>query len=104
MTETLRRRDLMASAGLVAGAGLFGGITGCQRGRDVSANPAEQGDYSGEEYVWLCCHVNLPLFKAHDHPALDQVGEELGVGVSIQGPDTNNVRELITAIEQTAAR
>jgi len=104
MPDLLHRRDLLASAGLFAGAGFLGAATGCQRNPDASAGAVDDGDYSDEEYVWLCCNVNLPLFKAHDHPALFQVAKELGVQVSIKGPDTDNVRELIAAIEQTAAR
>jgi ABC-type sugar transport system substrate-binding protein len=103
MNNQLRRREILASMGLMGGAGLLGGLTGCQR-NPGSQTAADSEDYSEEEYVWLCCNVNLPLFKAHDHPALYKVGEELGVKVSVRGPDTNNVRELIAAIEQTAAR
>ena len=41
---------------------------------------------------------------AHDHPALFRVGDELGVRVTIAGPDTIDIPALVTAIEQTAAR
>jgi ABC-type sugar transport system substrate-binding protein len=104
MSHTIHRRDWLTAAGLVAGAGLLGSTAGCNRQPGAAADTAGAEDYSQEEYVWLCCHINLPLFKAHDHPALFQVADELGVKASIKGPDTNNVRELITAIELTAAR
>lgn len=57
-----------------------------------------------EEYVWLSANANLPLFVAHDHPALIQVGEELGVKVTIAGPNTVDIPGLVAAVEQTAAR
>jgi ABC-type sugar transport system substrate-binding protein len=57
-----------------------------------------------EEYVWLSANAHLPLFVAHDHPALFRVGEELGVRVTIAGPDTIDIPALVAAIEQTAAR
>jgi ABC-type sugar transport system substrate-binding protein len=94
----------LISAGSLAGAAWLAAATGCQQSPETEVTSADNHDYTEEEYVWLCCHVNLPLFKAHDHPALFQVAKELGVQVSIKGPDTDNVRELIAAIEQTAAR
>jgi ribose transport system substrate-binding protein len=60
-----------------------------------------QGD---EEYVWISAHAHLPLFVARDHPALFQVGRELGVRVTIAGPDTVDIPGLVSALEQTAAR
>jgi ribose transport system substrate-binding protein len=60
-----------------------------------------QGD---EEYVWISAHAHLPLFVARDHPALFQVGRELGVRVTIVGPDTVDIPGLVSALEQTAAR
>jgi ribose transport system substrate-binding protein len=57
-----------------------------------------------EEYVWISANANLPLFVAHDHPALLQAGQELGVRVTIAGPDTVDMPGLIATVEQTAAR
>ena len=48
--------------------------------------------------------AGLPLFVAHDHPALFQAGRELGVRVTIAGPDTVDIPGLVAAVEQTAAR
>jgi ABC-type sugar transport system substrate-binding protein len=57
-----------------------------------------------EEYVWVSANAHLPLFVARDHPALFQVGRELGVRVTIVGPDTVDIPGLVAALEQTAAR
>ena len=46
----------------------------------------------------------MPLFVAHDHPALRLVGEELGVKVTIAGPNSVDIRGLVEAVEQTTAR
>ena len=39
---------------------------------------AAVADRSGDEYVWLSANADLPLFVAHDHPALFQVGPRAG--------------------------
>jgi ribose transport system substrate-binding protein len=57
-----------------------------------------------EEYVWISANSNLPLFVAHDHPALEQAGRELGVKVTISGPSTIDIPGLVANLEQTAAR
>jgi len=57
-----------------------------------------------EEYVWISANSNLPLFVAHDHPALEQAGRELGVKVTIAGPNTIDIPGLVATFEQTAAR
>lgn len=57
-----------------------------------------------EEYVWISANSNLPLFVAHDHPALLQAGRELGVKVTIAGPNTIDIPGLVSTVEQTAAR
>lgn len=57
-----------------------------------------------EEYVWVSANSNLPLFVAHDHPALQQAGRELGVKVTIAGPNTIDIPGLVATFEQTAAR
>jgi ABC-type sugar transport system substrate-binding protein len=61
-------------------------------------------DVSNEEYVWLAPHSDLPLFVAHDHPALRAGGEELGVKTTVAGPSAIDIRALVGAIEQTVAR
>src|SRR6185436_14863258 len=59
---------------------------------------------SNEEYVWLSANANLPMFTVQDHPALLQAGEELGVKVTIAGPNSIDLPGLLAAIEQTIAR
>ena len=54
-------------------AGSASWLTSCRPAE--SSAPATEGakpkaDYSNEEYVWISPHANLPLYKAHDHPAL----------------------------------
>lgn len=101
MTPT--RRDVLS-----LGAGLAGGATlstfARQEDRASGGTSAGRGRGRGGEYVWLSANAHLPLFVAHDHPALKLVGEELGVTVTIAGPDTVDIPGLISAIEQTAAR
>ncbi len=44
------------------------------------------------------------MFVGHDYPALQQIGKELGVKVTIAGPQTVDIPGLVAAVEQTAAR
>ena len=103
--EAMSRRRWLESAALAGGAAL---LPGCKEKAGVSsapgAAPAGKADHSSEEYVWLAPHSNLPLFVAHDHPALHLAGKELGVRVTIAGPSTIDIPALVAAIEQTAAR
>jgi ribose transport system substrate-binding protein len=94
------RRDALRSAGVMAGATFFAGLTGAEN----SPAQATKSATSDEEYVWLSANANLPLFVAHDHPALRLVGEELGVKVTIAGPNSVDIRGLVEAVEQTTAR
>src|SRR5262245_51937325 len=100
------RRDLLGAAGALGGAAWLSSMAGCED-RGGPAAPAGRGGIAPspeEEYVWLSANAHLPLFVAHDHPALFQVGRELGVRVTIAGPDTIDIPSLIAAIEQTTAR
>ena len=100
MGEKFTRRD--AIKGLV-GAAVLGALTGCE---ERGAGPSARGkrDLSNEEYVWLSANANLPLFKAHDHPALKLAEKELGVKTTIAGPNSIDIPSLVGAIEQTIAR
>lgn len=99
------RRDwLVLGGGLAAGAALSTFVSPERRaaGRGgPAAGPRGNGD---EEYVWVSANAHLPLFVAHDHPALLQAGQELGVRVTIAGPDTVDIPGLVAAVEQTAVR
>ena len=92
---------------LVAGAALS--LAGCARKNEApatevagSTGPARPNP--NEEYVWISANSNLPLFVAADHPALYQVGKELGVKVTIAGPNTVDIPGLVATVEQTVAR
>ncbi|HTD85948.1 MAG TPA: substrate-binding domain-containing protein [Candidatus Binatia bacterium] len=94
----ISRRTALKAAGvsvLLAGCEKQGSPRG---GRESSRASAD------EEYVWLSANANLPLFTAHDHPALRLVGEELGVKVTVAGPNSIDIPGFIAAIEQTIAR
>jgi ribose transport system substrate-binding protein len=89
-------------------AGSTGWLTGCNQ---ESGSPAQseagskaKADYSNEEYVWISPHANLPLYKAHDHPALEIAAKELGVKVTITGPSTLDMPSFVSMIETTIAR
>lgn len=106
-THTLSRRDALKLAGTALGASAIGVLAGCEKppaGAPASGATAAAADHSGEEYVWLSANAHLPLFTAYDHPALFQIGKELGVRVTIAGPDAVDIPQLVAAIEQTAAR
>jgi ABC-type sugar transport system substrate-binding protein len=102
MKQMTRRTSLraLAAGGLLA-------TTGCEKQNTPRATPggtAVKGDFSDEEYVWISANANLPLFVAHDHPALHQVARDLGVRVTIGGPNSVDIPALVAAVEQTAAR
>jgi ABC-type sugar transport system substrate-binding protein len=95
---TISRRGALA-----AGAAAF---SACARkqGPVKSLGAGRKPVSPEEEYVWISANANLPLFVAHDHPALRQAGRELGVKVTIAGPDAVDIPGLIATVEQTAAR
>jgi ribose transport system substrate-binding protein len=90
------RKDFLKTAGVITGATIMG--TG------LAPHVAEAASSGNEEYVWVSADANLPLFVAHDHPALRQAGRELGVKVTIAGPNTADVPGMIAALEQVIAR
>jgi len=103
-TNLNRRRAIRAGA--VGGLSVIGVLTGCERRSQTNADNQNTGgrSYADEEYVWLSANANLPLFTAHDHPALRLVAEELGVRVQVAGPNSIDIPGLVAAIEQTSAR
>lgn len=107
MNTHLTRRDLLRLASLGAATSV---LTGCEK-RETAAPASTTTATTGtkarnpnEEYVWLSANANLPLFTAHDHPALRLAGQELGVKVSIAGPSSVDIPGLVAAVEQTTAR
>jgi ribose transport system substrate-binding protein len=108
MNDALNRRELLRLASLTLGAGALSITTGCEKpeptptasGQPTSGRAANPN----EEYVWLSANANLPLFTLHDHPALRLAGEDLGVKVTVAGPNSVDIPGLVAAIEQTTAR
>ena len=70
----------------------------------AAAGTKAKADFSNEEYVWISPHANLPLYKAHDHPALELAAKELGVKATITGPSTLDMGMFVSMIETTIAR
>jgi len=100
-TQHISRRSWLHTAVLTGGTIL---ATSCAKRSEPHAASGTAADYSHEEYVWMSCHANLPLFMAHDHPALRLAGQQLGVQVTIAGPNTSDIASLISSIETIAAR
>jgi ribose transport system substrate-binding protein len=100
---TLTRRNLLDVFLAGGGGAAVLSAAGCGTTSEGTTSP-DPASYADEEYFWVCPHANLPLFAAHDHPALRVAAKELGVKVRIAGPNNDNLRESIDAIEQTTAR
>jgi ribose transport system substrate-binding protein len=106
MKNHLSRRDLLKGSTFAA---LGTAMTGCEQAPSTSSEqsggPATRRPGNpNEEYVWISANANLPLFVAHDHPALRLAGEELGVKVTIAGPNTVDIPGLVGHLEQAVAR
>jgi ribose transport system substrate-binding protein len=97
------RRNWLKSLALTGGAGCLSSC-GSSSQPAPGAGPAMKADYSQEEYVWISPNANLPLYKAHDHPALELAGRELGVKVTLAGPSTTDMPSFLTMIETIAVR
>jgi hypothetical protein len=66
--NSLTRREAIRSVGVLAGTSLLTGFAGSENSFAQSKEKNESS--SNEDYVWLSANANLPLFVAHDHPAL----------------------------------
>ena len=98
------RRDLLVlGGGMAAGGAMSTWLSPERRARRRDGAPAGPGG-GDEEYVWVSANANLALFTGRDHPGLYRAGRDLGVKVTIAGPNSVNIPGLVTAIEQTAAR
>jgi ribose transport system substrate-binding protein len=96
--------------GLVLAAGILASVAaGCGRESGSDDNAARDGTQaskaaSNETYYWISQNSTLPLFVAHDHPALDQAAEELGVKVEKTGPTNIDLPAFISTINQVCAQ
>jgi ABC-type sugar transport system substrate-binding protein len=97
------RRTWLKSLTLAGGAL---GLSSCEQASQSGSGdgPQAKADYSNEEYVWISPNANLPLYKAHDHPALELAAKELGVKAAIAGPSTTDMPSFLTMIETIAVR
>lgn len=100
MTPT-RRDALVLGAGLAGGAAMSTWLRREDRG---GSGPGGRKSGRDLEYVWLSAHAYLPLFVGRDHPALELAAKELGVRVTIAGPNTVDKPRLVADIEATTAR
>jgi ABC-type sugar transport system substrate-binding protein len=105
MHKPFTRRDAIKATAV----GSLGLLAGCEKALETTTHSESGGVRSrranlNEEYVWLSANANLPLFIAHDHPALKLAGEELGVKVTIAGPNSIDIPSLVGALEQTVTR
>lgn len=99
------RRDLLVLGGGMAAGGAISTWLSPERRAGTGAGSSKGAGPAGdEEYVWLSANANLSLFVGRDHPALYKAGRDLGVKVTIAGPNTVDIPGLVAAIEQTAAR
>jgi ABC-type sugar transport system substrate-binding protein len=57
-----------------------------------------------ETYVWIASLSTLPLFLAHDYPALKEEAERLGVNIEFAGPATVDIEAQNTILEQWIAK
>jgi ABC-type sugar transport system substrate-binding protein len=89
---------------MAAGAVLSTYISPERRAGRTALAASGAGASGEEEYVWLSANANLALFVGRDHPGLYKIGKELGVKVTIAGPNSVDIPGLVAAIEQTAAR
>ncbi len=103
MNLTPTRRDALVLGGGLAGGAVLSTFLR-QEGRGGSSGPGGRKAGKDLEYVWLSAHRNLPLFVENDHPALKVAADELGVSVTIAGPDGVDKPGLVDAIEKTTAR
>lgn len=99
-----RRELLVLGGGMAAGAVLSTYLSPERRAGKRAATSAGGAAGGEEEYVWLSANANLALFTSRDHPGLQKAGAELGVRVTIAGPNTVDIPGLVAAIEQTTAR
>lgn len=84
---------------------LFAACAGPENGTATDNNTtAAKSNNANETYYWISQNSTLPLFVAHDHPALRAAARELGVNVKITGPTTIDLPAFISTINQVCAQ
>lgn len=73
--------------------------------KEAAAEPKEE-EVSGEreQYVWIASLSTLPLFLAHDYPALKEEAARLGVDIEFSGPTNIDIESQNTILEQWIAK
>ena len=71
--------------------------------QDDTDNAAEAAE-EREQYVWIASISTLPLFLAHDYPALQEEAARLGVDIEFAGPTTIDIETQNTILEQWIAK
>ena len=57
-----------------------------------------------EDYYWIASLSTLPLFLAHDYPALKEEAERLGVDIHFLGPSSIDIARQNTILQQVLAK
>jgi ribose transport system substrate-binding protein len=65
---------------------------------------ASSANHSNEVYYWISQNSTLPLFVAHDQPALRKAAADLGVTVKIAGPTNIDLPSFIATINEVCAQ
>lgn len=84
----MKRRTGLGLAALLAGALSFG---------QAQAQDTEQ-------YYWIASLSTVPLFLAHDYPALKAEAERLGVSIDFAGPENIDIEAQNNILQQIAAK
>lgn len=65
---------------------------------------ATKTEHIQEEYVWISCISDRPMFVSHDQKALKQFGKDLGVKVTVEGPKDYDIPGQAEAIRKVIKR
>jgi ribose transport system substrate-binding protein len=70
----------------------------------LGVNSKTKTQHSEEEYVWISCIANQSMFVNHDQKALKQFGKDLGVKVTVEGPNDYDISGQAEAIRNVIKR
>lgn len=71
---------------------------------NASTSSGGRAGNPNEVYYWISQNSTLPLFAAHDQPALRKAAHDFGVTVKIAGPTTIDLPAFISTINQVCAQ